>query len=128
MKELQRAIQLNPDLPSVHAWYGRALMRMGDGEKAMAEYKRELAGNPTDFEANLYLGILLKRDKNFDECSNYLNRAMNLRPRDAYVRYHMGALYVNQEQPEKALPLLVEVVKDHSDFIEAHVLLASVYY
>jgi tetratricopeptide (TPR) repeat protein len=74
VKEFERALELNPKLPGLQAWYGRALMRLGDGEGAASAFKRELADNPNDFEAHLYLGILLKRDKSLDEASVSLAR------------------------------------------------------
>jgi tetratricopeptide (TPR) repeat protein len=40
VKEFERAIELNPKLPSLQAWYGRALMRLGDGDGAIAALKR----------------------------------------------------------------------------------------
>lgn len=128
VKEFERAIQLNPKLPALHAWYGRALMRLGDGEKAMKIFRVELADNPNDFDANLFLGVLLRREKQFDEAQQHLTRALKLRPRDSYARYHMGALLTTLGKPQEALPLLEEVVKEHADFSEARVLLASVYY
>src|SRR5215813_13886394 len=75
VKEFERAIELNPKLPSLQSWYGRALMRLGDSDGAVAAFKRELADNPNDFEANLYMGILLKRDKSLDEAFECLSRA-----------------------------------------------------
>ncbi|HKQ07677.1 MAG TPA: tetratricopeptide repeat protein [Blastocatellia bacterium] len=128
MKELERAIELNPKLPGLHTWYGRALMRLGDPEKAKAIFKVELANNPNDFEANLYIGILLRRDKAFDEALGYLTRAARLRPRDSYARYHLGAVYAATGKPADARLLLEAVAKEYPDFVEAHVLLASVYY
>ena len=92
IKELERAIELNPKLPALNAWYGRALMRMGDSEKAKDAFKREMADNPNDFDSNLYIGILLKRDKLLDESLSHLTRAVRLRPRDSYARYHLGAV------------------------------------
>jgi tetratricopeptide (TPR) repeat protein len=128
MKELERAIELNPKLPGLHTWYGRALMRLGDPEKAKSIFKVELADNPNDFEANLYIGILLRRDKAFDEALTYLTRAARLRPRDSYARYHLGAVYAATGKPADARLLLEAVAKEYPDFVEAHVLLASVYY
>jgi tetratricopeptide (TPR) repeat protein len=128
LKEFERAVALNPKLPGVQAWYGRALMRLGDGEKAISVFKTALAYNPQDFDANLYLGILLKRDKVLEEAGEHLTRAARLRPRDSYARYHLGALYATQGRPSDALPLLEGVVKEFPDFVEARVLLASVYY
>jgi tetratricopeptide (TPR) repeat protein len=128
IKELERALELNPKLPGLRAWYGRALMRMGDPEKAKDAFKREIADNPNDFDSNLYMGILLKRDKLLDEALSYLARAARLRPRDSYARYHLGGVYASLGKPGEAQPLLEGVVKDYPEFVEARVLLASVYY
>jgi tetratricopeptide (TPR) repeat protein len=128
IKELERGIALNPKLPSLRAWYGRALMRMGDSEKAKTAFESELADNQNDFEANLYLGILLRQAKSYTEAFDHLSRAVRLRPRDQYARYHLGAVYSAQGKPNEARPLLEGVVKEYPDFVEARVLLASVYY
>ena len=128
IKELERAIELNPKLPTLRAWYGRALMRMGDSEKARRAFRNELADNPNDFEANLFMGVLLKQDKSLDEAFGYLTSAVRLRPRDSYARYHLGALYATMGRPGDARGLLEGVVKEYPDFIEARVLLAFVYY
>jgi len=128
IKELEPAIALNPKLPTLHAWYGRTLMRMGDPERAKSAFKSELADNPNDFDANLYLGILLKRDKGFDESLVYLTKAIHLRPRDSYARYHLGALYANVGKLTEARPLLEDVAKQFPDFVEARAVLANVYY
>jgi tetratricopeptide (TPR) repeat protein len=128
IKELERAIQLNPKLPTLHAWHGRALMRMGDSEKAKAAFRTELADNPNDFDANLYMGTLLRQDKQFEESLRYLTRAVQLRPREQYAHYHLSAVLAALGKPDEARPLLEGVVKEYPDFVEARVLLASVYY
>lgn len=128
LKEAQRAIELNPKLPALQAWHGRVLMRLGDTEKAKAAFRTELAANPNDFESNLYIGILLRQDKQTDEALSYMKRAIQLRPREQYARYHLAAVYAAAGKPADALPLLESVLKEHADFVEARVLLASVYY
>ena len=128
LKEVQRALELNAKLPAVQAWYGRVLMRLGDIEKAKLAFKNELANNANDFDANLYLGILLRQDKETDEALAYLRRAIQLRPREQYARYHLAAVYASAGKPADALPLLEGVLKEHAEFVEARVLLASVYY
>jgi len=126
--EFKRAIELNPKIPSGQAWYGRILMRLGDTEKAKIAFKMELASNANDFDANLYIGILLRQEKQLDEALSYLVRATRLRPREQYARYHLAAVYAAAGKPSDALPLLEGVLKEHTDFVEARVLLASVYY
>jgi tetratricopeptide (TPR) repeat protein len=128
VKELERALELNPKLPTLRAWHGRALMRMGDSDKARAAFREELAANPNDFDANLYTGVLLRQDKQLEEALRYLTRAVQLRPREQYAHYHLGAVLAALGKPEQARPLLEGVAKEYPDFIEARVLLASVYY
>jgi tetratricopeptide (TPR) repeat protein len=128
IKEMERAIQLDPNLATLHAWYGRALMRMGDTLKAKEAFRTELAANQNDFDANLFLGVLLRQDKQFDEALQYLTRAIHLRPRDQYARYHMASVFVALGKPKDALPLLENVAREFPSFSEARVLLASVYY
>lgn len=128
LKEAQRALELNPKLPTVQAWYGRVLMRLGDTERAKVAFKTELASNANDFDSNLYLGVLLRQDRLTEEARSYLQRAIQLRPREQYARYHLAAVYAAAGKPGDALPLLEGVLKEHGDFVEARVLLASVYY
>lgn len=128
LKEVERALALNSKVPSVHAWHGRVLMRLGDTEKAKGAFRTELASNPNDFDANLYLGVLLRQDKLAAEAAAYLKRAVQLRPREQYAHYHLAAVYAMAGKPADALPLLEGVLKEHPDFVEARVLLASVYY
>src|SRR6185295_16273826 len=99
-----------------------------DSERAMGAFKSELSENPNDFDANLFLGVLLKQDKSLDEAFVHLSRAIRLRPRDSYARYHLGGLYTMMGRPGDARALLEDVVKEYPDFVEAHVLLASVYF
>jgi tetratricopeptide (TPR) repeat protein len=103
-------------------------MRMGDSEKAKAEFTTELKSNPNDFDSNLYMGILLRQDKLFDESFSYLSRAVQLRPREQYAHYHLGAVLAALGKTNDARPLLEGVVKEYPDFVEARALLASVYY
>src|ERR1044071_7723430 len=128
LKEAQRAVELNPKLPADNALHGRVLMRLGDTENANAAFKSELANNANDFDSNLYLGVLLRQDKQLDEARSFLQRAIQLRPREQYARYHLAAVYAAAGKPANALPLLEGVLKEHTDFVEARVLLASVYY
>ena len=128
IREFERAIQLDPKWPTLQAWYGRALMRMGDTVKAKDAFRVELAQNQNDFDANLFTGVLLRQDRQNDEALKYLLRAIHLRPRDQYARYHTAAVYVSLGKLSDALPLLEGVSKEFPEFSEARVLLASVYY
>ena len=128
IKEFERAIELNPKLPTLRSWYGRALMRMGDSDRAQTAFLGELADNVNDFHANLFMGMLLRQHKQLDEAFQYESRAVRLRPRDQYARFQLGAVYLALAKPEEARVLLEGVVKEFPDFVEARALLSTVYY
>jgi tetratricopeptide (TPR) repeat protein len=128
LEELGRAVALNPELPSVHSLYGRALLETGNRDRARAEFEAELTRNPLDFDAHLYLGVLLKEDQAFDQAMAHFERALGVRPGDPGVRYQIVTIHVSRGETERALPLLEAIVKEAPDFLEAHVTLATVYY
>ena len=73
--ELERALQLNPSLPTANSAYGRALLGLGDQAEAERAFRKELSVNINDFESNLMLGSMRKSAQDFDAALTYLNRA-----------------------------------------------------
>jgi tetratricopeptide (TPR) repeat protein len=128
LKEFTHAIELNHELPSVHAFYGRALLDTGNRDQAMQAFRRELEVNPNDFDSNLYLGVVLKQEQKFDEALGYLRRALQIRSQALNARYQIGSLYVSTGNLAAAQRILEELVKEAPEFAEAHVSLATVYY
>ncbi len=128
LKEFKRAVELNPKLPTVNSFYGQTLTRMGATEEAMAAFRRELEINPNDFDSCLQMGILSKQDQKLDEARDYFRRALTVRPNEPNSRFYLASLDVAQGKLNEALPALEQLVKDAADFVEAHVMLATVYY
>jgi tetratricopeptide (TPR) repeat protein len=125
---LTRASELNPKLPSVHAFLGQALVNNGEPERAKEAFRKELEINADDFEANLHLGALLRTEKQMDEAEVLLTKVQRMRPRSLAVMYQIGSLRLAQGKPDEARGHLEQVVKESPRFLEAHVALATVYY
>lgn len=126
--EIQKAIELNPNLPDVYSYYGLALLSTGDQAGARKAFQRELASDPNNFDANLRMGVLLRQDEDNDTALKYLRHALLVRPGDPGVRYQIASIEVSQGQLEKARQDLESLVKSSPNFIEAHVSLATVYF
>lgn len=126
--ELQRAAELNPELPTVHSLLGIALMNTGERPAATAAFKRELKTNPNDFQANLRLGLLLREENRLDEALDYLSRAARLRPKDPDVLYGIARVQLGREQLDAAQLTLEQLTAGAPEFEGGHVLLATVYY
>ena len=126
--DLGRAVELNPKLPGVRGLYGQALLESGNPDLARAELQAELAANPLDFDANLYLGVLLKGDGDDEAALRHFNQALNVRPADIATRYQIATVHLARQQNAAATAMLEEIVKEAPKFIEAHVALATAYY
>jgi tetratricopeptide (TPR) repeat protein len=128
LKEFKRAVELNPKLPMANSFYAQTLVRMGSTDEAMVAFGQELETNPNDFDSNLQMGILLKQEQKLDEARRYFERALVVRPGEPNARFYIASLDVAAAKLSEALPALEALTKDAPDFVEAHVMLATVYY
>ena len=126
--ELQRAIELNPNLAEAHTWLGQTLLRGGDTTGAAAEFRRSLAIDPYGFDACLQLGQLLRQDQEYSESRPYLERALKIRFGDFGARYQLATVDLAESKLDSARTRLESLVKEAPTFIEAHVSLATLYY
>ena len=86
VKEFARAEALNADLPSLHSYYGQALLFTGDADGAVAAFRKELAANPNDFDANFQLASILAHRGQAQEARPLLERAVQVRPGSVEAR------------------------------------------
>ena len=128
LEDLGKAVSMNPALPGVHSLYGQALLETGNRDRARAEFREELTRNPIDFEANLYLGVMLKDDAEYDAALEHFARALGVRPGDIGARFQIATVKVALGRTDEALALLEPIVREAPKFVEARVTLATVYY
>jgi tetratricopeptide (TPR) repeat protein len=121
-------VQLDPDLPDVYAYYGVALLSSGDQARAYDAFRHALEHDPNNFESNLRMGALLRRDEKYDAALRYLHHALEIRPGDPGVRYQIAAVELTTGEVERARGDLESLVKEAPNFTEAHVSLATAYY
>lgn len=126
--DLDAALELNAKLPGLYTLIGTVRDKSGDLKGAEAAFREALKANPDDFQASLYLGTILLKQREMDEARIYLDRAMKLQPADAMVRYESAMLKSTSGQYEAAAADLENLIKDTPDWLEPHVELASLYY
>lgn len=128
LADFEKALKLNPNLPELNAYYGKALASTGDRSGAKAAFERELKADPNNFDSNLTMGVLLRDDQDFDGALKYFERALASRPGDFGVRYQVASIQLSKGQLDTAARSLESIVKEAPDFVEAHVSLATVYF
>lgn len=127
--DFRRALELNPELPSVNALLGRSLSETSRADEAAACFRRELQLNPNDFDANLHLGMhLQKAEQDYALALAHYERALRVRPGSSNARYQIGLVYLMTDRAAEALAMIEGVVKDVPDFLEGHATLTRLYY
>jgi tetratricopeptide (TPR) repeat protein len=128
LPEVQRAVELDPSLPTVHSLLGRVLMYVRRADDAAQAFRQELERNPNDFDSNLQLGLFAQGENRLDEAMTYLERAGRLRPEEPSVLYGLARVHLAAERVEQARQALETLTERVPNYTRGHVLLAQVYY
>jgi len=92
VREFQRAIELNPNYPTAHQWYGSsALTSLGRFDQAIAQVKRAIALDPLSLVINSDLGSSCYRARRYGEAVNQLRKTVDLDPGCYYAHWNLGA-------------------------------------
>jgi tetratricopeptide (TPR) repeat protein len=126
--DLEKALELAPKLPGLYTLVGMARDKTGDQKNAEPAFRQALQENPDDFQANLYLGALLYKQRHLDEAKVYLDKAVKLKPDDLMAHYESAMLKSTSGQYQAAADELEGVVKQNPDWLEPHVELSTLYY
>ncbi len=126
--DLEKSVEMNPQLPSANSYLGTARMATGDATGALESFRKELALNPSDYDSNLNIGVILRQDKEFAEAMKHLTMALRVRPGDIRVRYQVATIDLSEGRVDQARRSLEQLIQEVPSYTEAHVSLATAYY
>jgi len=127
VKELAKAIELNPKLPQLQSFYGRALLNTGDPGGASAAFRKELAANPNDYASNLALGQILIFSKKYAAALPLIEAALRRQPESLEAGLALGECLSGTGKLPEARKRLEAVTRAMPTSLEAHRELLSVY-
>lgn len=86
LKDLRRAIALNPASGSAHQWYGTALLELGRIDEAYAELSKAAQLDPLSVPAAAWLGTTAYLERRYRDAISYSRETLDLSPKryDAY--------------------------------------------
>ncbi len=79
-KEFKRSIELDPNYPTAHQWYGEFLANMGRFDEAIAEVRLARQLDPMSTVINMFLGRCLALAGRYDEALAQYKSAFDLDP------------------------------------------------
>jgi adenylate cyclase len=102
-RQYQRAIELSPNSPVPHQWYGELLVNTGRIDAGLAEGRRAVDLDPLSQVANLALGIQLNSARRYDEAIERLQKTLTLGRNFADTNYFLFEAYANKGLYQEAV-------------------------
>ncbi len=93
----------HPDDPRVHNFLGITLARLGQNDKAAAEYEESIRLDPRMEDAYRNLGFLEWTERQFKQAREALQHAVELAPGDSFAHYYLGRVQLETQQYSLAL-------------------------
>lgn len=84
--------------------------------------------NPSNFEANFYLGYLLKQSEDRQRARTFLEKADALRPDTFEANFQLAVIARKDGRIQEALQRLERARKTAPEEVRVHVLLAEIYF
>jgi tetratricopeptide (TPR) repeat protein len=126
----RKAIAANPNLPGVHFELAEALHGSDSNEmraQSEAEYKIALEKNPHEVQAAVRLGDLNADRGDSVGAKGFYERALKDQPGNADAAIGLARVYSEGNENDKALPLLLDVLKADPANMLAHFRLSALY-
>ncbi|HEU4766240.1 MAG TPA: protein kinase, partial [Pyrinomonadaceae bacterium] len=120
---VEKALALDPELPEAYLARGRLLWTPANRfphDKAIQEYRRALALNPSLDEARNQLALVLSHVGLLDDALSELNKALAINPSNNLARFRVGEVLLFQTKHEQALATLRNVPPDANPSLVGH--------
>jgi tetratricopeptide (TPR) repeat protein len=106
---------------------GQAALRQGDFARAVEEFKKVLALDPTLVEAEANLGLAYQSLLDYDSAARYLSHTLRERPDLPGLNVIVGMDYLKLGSPEKAAPYIRHALELEPSSRDAHEAMALYY-
>jgi len=109
-REYQRAIQLDPNSASAHAYLGYLLVSESRTEEGIQESKRAVDLDPVSPEMNWWMGWMLYLTHQYDAAGEQLRKTIELDPNYFLAYLVLGGSYAQNGRMAQAIPELEKAV------------------
>jgi tetratricopeptide (TPR) repeat protein len=125
--DLEAAMLLDSSIPGLATMAGQAEYAMKHMNDAALDFQTALRADPRDFDANLDLGAIRVKEKNYESARPLLELALELRPGFPLARLEMAKLNDATNRYAEAAAALEDLVKAEPNWFDARWELAIAY-
>jgi eukaryotic-like serine/threonine-protein kinase len=101
--ELKRALALNPNYATAHAWYAQHLSVMGRHQEAIAEIKRAQELDPFSLIINSVVGDTYLKARQYDQAIEQLRKTIEMDKNFHRAHRYLGNVYVEKGMYNEAI-------------------------
>lgn len=109
--EYRRAIQLNPELPDAHLWYGMFLRDQNRMPEALSELRRAEQMKPISVMASLNMAFAFRLAGDFNAALERGKRAVELNPDLALADVVLASIYRARSDPDHAEAAITQALR-----------------
>jgi TolB-like protein/Tfp pilus assembly protein PilF len=103
-REFERSIELNPNYPTAHQWYGRlTLLANGQFDHAIAEVKRAVELDPVSPIGHTDLATVYMTERRYDEAIAELRNTLEMEPDFYWAHRQLGMALELKGSPAEAI-------------------------
>jgi eukaryotic-like serine/threonine-protein kinase len=107
--EYRRAIELNPNYPTAHHWYGAQLILQGRMDQALQELKIAQQLDPLSLGINKDLAVALIYARDYDRALQQCQKTLEIEPNFRVMSTYMAQIYQLQQKYTEATAELERV-------------------
>ena len=109
--EYRRAIELNPNYPTAHHWYGSQLLLQGRTDQGIQELKTAQQLDPLSLGINKDLAVGLIYARNYEKALQQCRKTLEIEPTFLVMATYMAQIYELQQNYTEAT---AEIEKAHA--------------
>lgn len=102
IENYKKAAEIFPGKTGYNSKIAFSYLRLDNTDEAEIYYRRELAVNPNDFDANLLVGVILFKKNKLSESENFFLTAQKINPGDVQPVIYLAKLYNSAGDSVKA--------------------------
>ena len=111
LREIDRAIELNPNYATAHQWRAEFLSAQGRHEEAIAEAKRAVELDPLSSIINRILGDVYLQARRYDEAVTQSRKAIEIEPNFPSAHLVLGRSYRANGQYSEAVAEFIKLAE-----------------
>ena len=106
LRHFERAIDLSPNYPTAHHWYGHALLAQGRCEEALEEFRFARDVDPLSPLANASIGAALYFARRYEQALDQLTKTLVLSPSFELAHLFLGRTLLQRSRSGDAVVAL----------------------